>query len=94
MSRRQPSPCGMCLSLPGSASARCSLPGPLVGNWGGFLAANHKAWMAMWDRGIPPDADVGRVDLVELLPYLSWQGRGAAGSGGLPSKGGEAASKQ
>lgn len=32
------------------------------GNWGGFLAANHKAWVAMSERGLPPDADYGRSD--------------------------------
>lgn len=65
------------------------------GNWGGFLAANHKAWLAMYERGLPPDADYGRVDFLELLPYMSWQpfsgaasthsnsgGSGGGGSGG------------
>jgi hypothetical protein len=28
-------------------------------NWGGFLAGNHACWVAMWARGLQPDADNG-----------------------------------
>jgi uncharacterized membrane protein YgcG len=51
-------------------------------NWGGFLAANHKAWLAMYERGLPPDADYGRIDMIELLQYISWQPYGGAGGSG------------
>ncbi|WIA22170.1 hypothetical protein OEZ85_004504 [Tetradesmus obliquus] len=58
----------------------------LLKNWGGFLAANHKVWMAMWERGLPPDADGGRVDVCLVMPYLLWRpqqhGSGSGGSGG------------
>lgn len=47
-------------------------------NWGGFLAANHKAWLAMHECSLPPDADYGRVNMLELLQYLSWQPSGSA----------------
>jgi hypothetical protein len=58
------------------------------GNWGGFLAANHKAWVAMYERGLPPDADYGRIDMLELLPYMSWQQHGGMGGGSSSSGGG------
>jgi uncharacterized membrane protein YgcG len=51
------------------------------GNWGGFLAGNHASWVAMYERGLPPDADNGRIDLLEWLPYLNWQSRGSNSSG-------------
>ena len=51
------------------------------GNWGGFLAGNHASWVAMYERGLPPDADNGRIDLLECLPYLNWQSRGSNSSG-------------
>uniref|UniRef100_A0A383VXG4 Uncharacterized protein n=1 Tax=Tetradesmus obliquus TaxID=3088 RepID=A0A383VXG4_TETOB len=58
----------------------------LLKNWGGFLAANHKVWMAMWERGLPPDANGGRVDVCLVMPYLLWRpqqhGSGSGGSGG------------
>ncbi|WIA12899.1 hypothetical protein OEZ85_006518 [Tetradesmus obliquus] len=69
----------------------------LLKNWGGFLAANHKVWMAMWERGLPPDADGGRVDVCLVMPYLLWRpqqhGSGGSGSGGSGGSGGGAPGK-
>ncbi|WIA34172.1 hypothetical protein OEZ86_012531 [Tetradesmus obliquus] len=66
----------------------------LLKNWGGFLAANHKVWMAMWERSLPPDADGGRVDVCLVMPYLLWRqqqhGSGGSGSGGSGGSGGGA----
>jgi len=50
-------------------------------NWPGFLAANHKAWMAMWEEGLPPDADYGRIDVIMLLRYYLFSPK-EAGTGG------------
>jgi chemotaxis protein histidine kinase CheA len=60
-------------------------------NWGGFLAANHKAWVAMWERGLPPDTDAGRIDMLEVLPHLNWQPH-AGGPGGGVGGGGQGGS--
>jgi hypothetical protein len=47
--------------------------------------------MAMWERGLPPDAQGGQVCYVLIEPYLSFQPRSKdSGSGGGGSSGGAA----
>lgn len=40
------------------------------GDLGGFLAANHKAWMAMWKDGLAPNTFEGLVDISIWAPAM------------------------